>query len=203
MYLLAILLCWTAAVIGYRLEDPAIWVAYGFINPIIFFLPRAAYCFVEAVRKRVSPKWLWNIERLGVGVLLLNIPGSIYLHGLGIQYDRFLHFGAAFLFFFITMLALTLVQRFRRMTKKKRLGVTFLVTFVGLFAWEGIQFTSDRLFGTHLFFDAVQPIALDVSEDIIFGLVGILVATLLLRYSRSMWSTLVEKSEKIEKQRVG
>lgn len=198
MPILALVLCWGAAAIGYVKGDPAIWIPYAFINPAIFFLSRGVYEAFPNVRRRVTKEWVGNLERLGVGLFLINIPGSLYLHGLGIQYDRFLHFTAAAFGFLIAFLVLS--PLFTRLPDKKdmpkALTISGLVTFVGLFVWEGIQFSSDRLFGTLLFHDAVQPIALDVTEDILFGFAGMLIALLLLRHSRKLRARFAEKSFK-------
>jgi hypothetical protein len=198
LYLFVIVFCWTVAGYGYWLADPAVWVAYGFINPLIFSAPRIGFFGSEVIRKRVTSEWLKNIERLGAVLLLINAPGSVYLHGLGIQYDRFLHFAAAALIYFIVLLLLS--PFFRQVSssdeKVKLLGFVFAVAFFGLFVWEGIQWSSDRLFGTQLFHDVVQPIVQDATEDILFGAAGLLLAMLALKHSKRLWDRFIVRSLK-------
>ena len=197
MPFIAIGLCWIAALIGWQIQDPAVWVAYAFINPILFLMPRATFSFVPLIRNRLTKEWLKNVERIGLYVLLVNIPGSVYLHELGIQYDRFLHFAAGLLVYYAAILLLTpLFTKQLSGNKKKILGINFIATFIGLFIWELIQWSSDQLFGTHLFFDSKQPITLDVTEDIIFGFAGLLIALLIFRHSNKTWNRYAEKSFK-------
>lgn len=198
MPILAILLCWFAAILGYIKADPAVWVAYGFLNPVLFLLPRITYELLPSVRKRLTAEWLKNIERVGLGVLLVNIPGSIYLHDLGIQYDRFLHFSAAFLVFFGAFLLLSPVftKLPEKSEKNKALAISSVATFIGLFGMELIQWSSDQLFGTRLFFDVTQRIQQDVTEDILFGFAGLLLALLIFRHSGKVWRQYAEASFK-------
>jgi len=109
-----------------------------------------------------------------------------------------LHFTAAILGFFVALLFLSPV--FTKLPDKKdksrALTISGLVTFVGLFVWEGVQFSSDKLFGTRLFFDVAQPIQIDFTEDILFGFAGLLVALLLSKHSRKIWRAYAEKSFK-------
>ncbi len=189
MPILALLFCFSAAVIGYLKGDPSIWIPYAFINPLIFFSPRIVFTFIPSVQKRLSNHWLNNIERIGLGILLVNIPGSLYLHDLGIQYDRILHLSVAYLVFYVVFLVLSPIftKLPDNIDKIKALSIAGFVTSAGLFAWEGMQFSSDKLFGTHLFFDVVQPIARDVTEDILFGLAGTLLAISLFHLSKKTW----------------
>ncbi len=198
MPILAILLSWTAAVIGFLQGDPAIWIPYAVINPLIFFLPRTVFSLAPSVRARLTQDWLNNMERVGIGILLINIPGSLYLHGLGIQYDRFLHLSAAFLGFYVAFLILSPIftKLPNKKDKAKALIISSLVTFIGLFVWEGVQFSSDKLFGTLLFHDIVQPIQRDFTEDIIFGFIGLVLALALFHYSKNTWRKYADKSFK-------
>jgi len=51
-----------------------------------------------------------------------------------------------------------------------------LLLFGGLFFWEGIQYSVDRVFGTKLFYDVRQDIKIDFVEDIFFGFLGVAAA---------------------------
>ncbi len=151
-------------------------IPYGIVNPLLAFIPRALY--YSTLKGQVTRRWLSTLELLIVFMLLINAPASLWWHEMGFQYDRFLHFGAAFLAVPILVL---LIGGFRR-SLSAALRPTLILMFIALFAWEGFQYTSDILFGTQLFHDSVQSIQRDFTEDIIFGALGIITALPLIRH---------------------
>ena len=54
----------------------------------------------------------------------------------------------------------------------KIIGIVFALVFIGLFAWEGFQFSADQILVTKMFADGSQPIIVDFWEDILFGFIG-------------------------------
>jgi hypothetical protein len=186
-YLLGVLLSWTTAAASVWLNPkPVIWIPYGIINPLIFSLPRLARAFIPAVRARVSATWVRTIEWVAVLIILVNAPGSLVLHDLGVQYDRFLHFVCGVL---ILLLAVPIISAVRGpgASASKTLWVSVALVFVGLFGFEAFQYSSDRIFGTQLFHDQVQSIERDVTEDILFGTAGLALSAMILRRSKRAW----------------
>lgn len=142
-----------------------IFIPYVFINPALFFTVTSLKIF-EPVKQK--------LETLGAIALLINIPGSIYLHDLSIQYDIPLHFAAGWIAFFAINSAMPLLIKNVRWTPAA--GI-FLVIAGGL-ALEGIQKLSDIIFGTQLFFDVRQPAALDFTIDVLMNALGALTAAM-------------------------
>ena len=162
-----------------------ILIPYGFVIPLLIFLPRIFYKFDAKIRKTVRIEWARKIEYFAFFIVVFNVPGGLILHSLGIQYDRFLHFIIAFLSLIIFSLLWLPVMKIKGKEIKKRrfLLYIFAVLFIGLFLWEALQYNIDQLFGTKLFFDVKQEIKVDFLEDIFFGTCGLFIAIIYLNYS--------------------
>jgi len=160
-------------------------VSYGFVLLLLIFLPRFFYYFDAKIKEVVEKEWVKKIEYFSFFIIILNAPASLILHKLGFQYDRFLHFSAAFFALIIFLLLWLPVMRINgeEIKKRKLLICLFLILFVSLFLWEILQYSIDQIFGTKLFFDAEQEIKIDLLEDILFGICGLLVALLYVNYS--------------------
>jgi hypothetical protein len=139
----------------WRGGEMVVIVSYGVIVP---FLVIGAKFIFEKGRK---------FELLILFSIIFNAPASLFFHNIGFQYDRFLHFAMGL----ISAIFLALLLKKRSMP----MYLIFSILFVGVFAWEGLQFSVDQIFGTKVFFDIVQPIEVDVLEDIVFGLSGVIV----------------------------
>ncbi|SRR4030042_5329868 len=174
------------ALIGLLLEKRAIIaVSYGIIVPLVVFLPRFIYKFDSKVRNIVNWKWVKKLELFAFFIIILNAPGSLILHDLNFQYDRFLHlFGAffAFIIFFLLWFPVLKIKG-KKIEKRNFLLFVLITLFIALFFWEALQITIDTVFGTKLFFDQSQTIEVDFSEDISFGLLGLIAALIYLNYS--------------------
>lgn len=187
-YLVGLLICGTVSILALWINPkPVVWMAYAFVDPILFSLPRIIYSSLPAVRARVGMKWIRTVERVGILIILVNAPGSLVLHDLGIQYDRFLHLIVGGLVLLATMLVISAMRGFGA-SRSKTLFISMALVFVGLFGFEALQFTSDRLFGTQLFHDEVQPIVRDVTEDLAFGTLGLSLTALVLSRSKRAWN---------------
>ena len=84
-------------------------------------------------------------------------------------------FSALFVFLTAVLVFIAWKQKNDRIITVK--NATLPILFVGilcLFLWEGLQFVSDQIFGTHLFADAVQDIYIDFWEDVLFGSFGLI-----------------------------
>lgn len=181
MIIIIILVSVSTAVVEFFVKGTptVVFYSYAFIVPLIVLVPHVLYATSRRFSERISDGWLLWIDRLVFGVIIINIPGSIYFHEAGIQYDRFIHFGGAFGVFLISIF---LFIAFRHSFANKSinigriLGILFFVLFIGLFLWEGFQFKLDQLLGTRLFFDTAQSIEVDFWEDILFGLLGLITA---------------------------
>lgn len=148
-------------------------VPYAFVIPVFVILPRALYYTYARARNRASAEWLAKMERALFIIVGLNAPASLYLHNLGFQYDRFLHFAMGAVYFYAFVLLIAIFFEHPDILMR---GTPFVALIVGgiamAFLWEGSQYTLDQLFGIHLFSDRVQDIKRDFWEDIIFGILG-------------------------------
>jgi len=185
MIIFSLLISFTAVLIElFTRSRGVILISYGLINPLFIFLPRIIYFFDSKVRKVVKIEWVKKIEFFTFFVLLFNAPASLILHDMGFQYDRFLHFSLAFLSFIIVLLFWLPVMRVRNKEINKRLLILFfLILIIGFFLWEGIQYSTDQIFGTKLFFDEVQEIRIDFWEDIFFGTCGLILSVIYIKSS--------------------
>ena len=66
-------------------------------------------------------------------------------------------------------------------SKKILLLTAFIVIAIGGVAFEGFQKLTDVIFGTHLFFDVVQPIGEDFKTDLLMNLIGAVAGFLYLK----------------------
>ena len=175
----------TALIEFFSRNRGVIIVSYGFVIPLLILLPRFFYNFDAKIRKIVKAEWMKKIEYFGFFIVVSNAPGSLILHELGFQYDRFLHFAAAFFSLIIFLLLWLPVMKISGEKVKKRnlLLYLFAILFVCLFLWEILQYNIDQLFGTKLFFDAKQEIKIDFLEDIFFGTCGLLAAVIYVNFS--------------------
>lgn len=170
--ILALIVSWLTAVIELlTVESPRmiVYLPYGLIVPLLILLPRIVYKFNSKINSRFSTKLVTEIELLLLGIIVASAPGSLWLHDMGIQYDRFLHFAVSFMSLPILIL---IFAAFGIEKRKKNLLITIPLLFLGLFAFEVYQYSVDVIFGTQLFYDAAQNIKIDVVEDIIFGIAG-------------------------------
>lgn len=195
-YFAGIGISWITAVLSFWFNPKTVlWVSYGIINPILFGLPRFVRSLFPPLRARLSASWLQTVETIGAAIILVNAPGSLILHDMGIQYDRFLHYVAGGLVYFLAIPILGAVfVRHPSTERRKLMLIAACVVFVGLFGFETFQWSSDRLFGTELFHDMVQPIERDATEDIIFGTLGMITAGVLMLRAR-VWSWLTRGVE--------
>lgn len=166
----------TAAVEFFTKGRMVIVVVYAFIAPVLLLSPRIILRLNSGIKNNVNGNWLKNMEHLGLIVLILNAPASLILHEMGFQYDRFLHFGAAFFLFLFFLLLYLPIKANKEKIPGKRMAIflILLLLFIGLFFWEGLQHGIDHVFATKFFYDAEQDIRVDFAEDIFFGFLGIL-----------------------------
>ncbi len=186
IYLTGILLSWATVIASFWLNPKAvIWIPYGIVNPLLFSMPRILRATIPAVRARVGEEWLRTVEILAALIILVNAPGSLILHDLGIQYDRFLHFICGVLILLIVVPLVSAIRGFGA-SVSVTLWISVTLVFVGLFGFEAFQYSSDRVFGTLLFHDQVQSIERDVMEDIIFGTLGLALTVAALARSKRL-----------------
>lgn len=155
-------------------------VGYGIVVPTLLSIPLILF-FVNSNLQRTGSKTIKKIYHSCLWLIIVNAPGSLILHKMGIQYDRFLHFVVAFLVVPLTMLFYSLLMQLLGggvVNLKRVLKGTFFVVLAGLFLWEGYQYIIDQFFGTTLFFDVIQDIEVDFWEDIFFGFLGLVIGYL-------------------------
>jgi hypothetical protein len=175
----AVVLCLATSLVSFFVRhDPEVYIPYATNIPLFFFLPYLLYRGSATVRRRVTSEWSSRVERVGLAILLLNIPGVLLLHEFlpELQFDRLLHFGAAAVG--VQGMLLLLMPWSPHSTKRDLLGHACIISFLFLFAWEGYQYIQDTLFGTHSFFDYAQPLWRDFWEDVFFGMLGVVVGVI-------------------------
>lgn len=156
----------------------AISVGYGIVTPVLLSIPLILFFVNENLQKTgaIIIKKLYFYFLL---LILVNAPGSLILHKIGIQYDRILHFGVGFILLPALLLFYFLIYqmlKIQTINHKRILKIAFLIVLVGLFFWEGYQYIIDQFFETALFFDVAQGIEIDFWEDIAFGTLGLISA---------------------------
>lgn len=161
-----------------------VWVAYGIINPLILLLPRVIYYHWREIRESIAIDTIKSVELFGTFIMAVNIPGSLFFHDIGVQYDRVIHFFTGVLIVLIASLIVALFYKSPLDNKKHILKWSGMAVFLGLFLFELLQFTIDKTFGTHLFFDFKQSITVDFMEDILFGIGGLVLGLLGIYYRR-------------------
>jgi len=161
-------------------DKTIVFYSYGFVVPLLILIPNLAYRFHTPTKNIFGKKGMLFVNLFMLSMLLINIPGSLYFHPEGIQYDRVIHFSVALLvLLLVVMLRILLLEKSARLQAKVQILTTsFIGVFAALFVWEGYQYSVDQIFGSKLFFDATQNIYVDVTEDILYGLAGMLIALL-------------------------
>lgn len=157
---------------GLVTEQMVLFIPYGIINPLLLILV-TSLSWLKPIKK--------DLDIIGALIIFLNIPGSVYLHKIGIQYDIFLHFFVSFLAFWSVYLILNLIVK----PKKFARLIAVLITIFGGLAFEGVQKLSDVLFHTQLFFDVVQPIELDFMLDLIMDVLGAVMGAVYIKLTSS------------------
>ncbi|MEK9179797.1 MAG: hypothetical protein AAB897_00055 [Patescibacteria group bacterium] len=178
----SLVLSWAAALIEFFGRGKSIvFIPYGIVIPLVLLVPRILLFWSPRFREGTGVDWLKKVERLIFLILFLNVPGSLYLHDIGLQYDRFLHLVVGFLsalllFHFVAPAEKLFAPHMRKITT---LELAFTILFVGLFFIEGVELFTDYSFGTNeIFGDVAQPLFVDFWEDIMFGFTGIVLGTI-------------------------
>jgi hypothetical protein len=183
MIVISLIVSFATAVIEFFLKDKAIVIiSYGIIIPLVLLLPRIFYYSDSRIRNIVNLEWIRKTDFFAFFIVAFNAPGSLILHDLNFQYDRFLHFSAAFfslIVFFLLWLPVSKMRK-KEINKKKYLAFVFIALFFALFLWEGLQYSIDQIFGTKLFYDPSQPKFVDSSEDVFFGFWGLVAGVIYL-----------------------
>ena len=161
---------------GFITNQEVLAIPYTFINPSLLFLITSLKKF-ESVKRR--------LEILAALVIFLNIPGSVYLHRIGFQYDIILHFFVSFAAFQTAYLILPLLLKKPYVPRT----TAALITIAGGFIFEGVQKLSDTLFSTALFFDIAQSTQLDFIIDILVNILGVLVGAIFLKFTSAQSSS--------------
>jgi len=110
--------------------------------------------------------------------------GLWQLYRVGFEYDKLVHF--------LAPLILTLASvYFFYWWYKKTFVRAVLIAAVGVFllgaAWEGIEFYSDKLFGTQLFGVYGQQLSKDTILDLIYNAAGVAAGILVLYKGKERW----------------
>jgi hypothetical protein len=176
MYAASFVISWISAILLWLVRDDQLSAfGYAFLWPFgILLVPRLLY---RQYRHTVNREWLRYAESITLALLLINAPGAIYFHtdAASLQYDRFLHIaGGALTLLMLVLVSLAASGSVRRTRQMVPWLIVIAVALQGL--WEVFQYFSDGTFGSIMFFDGTQAIAVDVAEDIFFGITGIFAA---------------------------
>lgn len=145
------------------------------------------------------PPWIFRArsdkDRQAINILQLSLAACFIMSGLGelgmwqlyrygFEYDKVVHFAAPL----IMTLAFTyfLIVHRRVSFRSALMSSSAFVLFLGL-AWEGVEYYSDKLFGTKLFGVYGQFATADTIFDILGDVLGILVGIITLVKNRSHW----------------
>lgn len=164
-FTLTLLLAWGTSVVFWERADAYAAFTYGPLTTILL----VAGVLYGVLRKHTR-RWHARVLWFSFAIVALNAPGSIHFHQVSGQYDRFLHFGVAFFAYLIVRAILD--PRW----EGKRRNVSLVIAVAGLFLFEVWQWLGDQFFAAHSFLDRFQSLPRDVTEDILFGFLGILTA---------------------------
>lgn len=167
---------------------------YGFVNPLLILFPRIIYYRWSWIRERTTVALIKRIEFLGALIIIVSVPGSLFFHDLGVQYDRFIHFSTGILLVFMASVIASAFYENHSDNKKHILKWSGIAVFIGFFLFELFQSYMDMIFGTHLFFDLKQDIVIDVTEDILFATFGLVLGLL------AIYLDLIQYSQKVKTQ---
>ncbi len=176
IYIISLAMSFTAAIIE-LLSDKrmVVFLPYTLIVPILILIPRFIALTYKYLNKNIDRRLIEAMDLIALGMVTISVPASLWWHKMGFQYDRFLHFAIAAM---ALPLAIILMASFgwekKVKSRKGFLALTTILAAAGLFIFEGYQYSVDQIFGTSLFYDSKQHISVDFSEDIIFGVLGIL-----------------------------
>ena len=173
-----IILSFATAVFQFLWQDGlSVIVSYGVVVPFLVLIPRFVLKLSPKFKSAVGKDWLKKVEPIVFFIILVNAPASLFIHDMAVQYDRFLHFAVGS--FLPVLFFAGIVPMFRLKNLNINRFVMFLlvlmITFSGLFMFEGLQFTIDNIFGTQLFHDTTQSKEVDFWEDIFFGSTGVII----------------------------
>jgi len=157
-------------------DQIAIFVIYALFNPLLM-IAFASLRKINAIQKLTKKEWQEKLKLIAAILLLLNLPGSLYLHSLPIQYDIPLHFFATFASLIALMLLYPVLFKIFKgefPTTKHVIWISFVLIVIFGFGLEGFQKTADTIFNTKMFFDVTQPIVVDFWVDISMNVTGAL-----------------------------
>lgn len=177
---LSIVISLLTGLYGLYTNQLAIFFPYTFLNPAILILTSQS-AHLKTIKNFISRSWQPHIETIGALLVLFNIPGSIFLHKAGIQYDMALH-AIGYWLLYIALVVLYPTAYYAVTQKQLSLKhvhiASFLIAAATGFIHEGVQKLSDVIFGTNLFFDVKQSIKADFWTDIIMDVIGVLLGML-------------------------
>lgn len=187
-------ICYVAVILEILLNgnELVILIPYGILIPMAIFIPRLLQPLIRKYYQ-LSRGWLSLTEKLIFYLVLINIPGSIFFHRIGVQYDRFIHLSAGVLCTLILFLILLPLLKIHEFKKLHILSILFILAMSSNFLWEMWQLTSDGVFGTQLFFDLAQSIQQDFSEDVSFAAIGIIISMFYLNNKYEKLNSLIRR----------
>ena len=158
---------------------------------IVFFFYLFGFCLITSFsffgnkRKDV----LFNLDILLSIGLLLSAFGTLWLYWLDFKYyDSILHlvFPA-----FITLISYDFLRAITKIKEPRVRWVGFYIVIFLIFLWEGLEFSSDLIFGLQS-----QTSRLDTISDLVLGAIGSFIGLLYLENKGGCWNEKKRKKRK-------
>lgn len=134
-------------------------------------------------------------------IFLLSDIGNLYFYDRftfdWLGYDTFAHFTIPLLFVILAAMLYELARLKKGVPKTiEVILVSALVVVAFSFLWELFEKQSDLLWGTHLFSDPSQPIAVDTADDLIADFYGVFFGSILIFKNWTSWNQKWLKNDK-------
>jgi len=158
--------------------SPTLMASLAFVSVLLILLPRIVFRVKEENKKEA----LLRIQVTITLGLLINGAGGLGLYELyryGIPYDKFAHFATPLIFvigFFYFL------RKWFRKSISASIILSSAAVFIGGIMWEFLEAFSDHVIGTSLFGGGTGGAFVDTVGDLSMNILGIIVATLVIKY---------------------
>ena len=175
----------------YALYSPNYFLAvvFGVVTPLAFCIPLLIRKWLSAHAKE---NFFNTFDLLAGAIFFITTPGNVYWYAYpGAEYDTFAHV-------LITAVVAIMVAMLFRLGRTALYdaptarggALTFAILMLMLLGvvWEGFQKLGDITWGTHMFYDADQPIARDLLLDLIADAAGTILGCMVLWRFWDRWN---------------
>lgn len=131
----------------------------------LLLLPMLA---IKIFKANGDQRFINRLKTSSLVIFYVNSAGTLLLYKY-YEYDQLAHF---ITFVMLTLIFVISLKKIAGESFKIITPLIFLVMFIGGAAFELVQFSIDQIFNSTLFYDATQPISMDVLTDIIADSAG-------------------------------